>query len=135
MNTHDHAQPQAPRGAFGWSAAAIGTAVLALSACASTPPPPTAQMAVATAAVAHAAAAGSAEYAPAELAMARDKMGRANVALAAKDHEGALRLAQQAQLDAQLAEAKTEAEKARKAAVAMQDAGRALREEMARQPR
>ena len=43
--------------------------------------------------------------------------------------------AQQAQIDAQLAEAKTEAEKARKAAVAMQDAGRALREEMARQPR
>lgn len=117
-----------------WAGVPLAAALLVLAACASTPPP-TAAMAVATAAVAHAAAAGSAEHAPAEMAMAREKMGRANVALAAKDHDVALRLAQQAQLDAQLAEAKTEAEKARKAAAATQDAGRALREEMARQPR
>lgn len=124
-----------PRRRPTWLVAALGGAVLALAACASPTPPPTAQMAVANAAVAHAAAAGSAEYAPAELAMARDKMARANVALAARDHDAAMTLAQQAQLDAQVAEAKTEAEKARKAAVAMQEAGRALREEMARQPR
>lgn len=123
---------RAPQALLG---AALCGAVLTLAACASGPPPPTAQMAVANAAVAHATAAGSAEYAPTEMNMAREKLNRATTAMAAKDHENATRLAHEAQLDAQVAEAKTEAAKAQKAATAMQDAGRALREEMARQPR
>jgi septal ring factor EnvC (AmiA/AmiB activator) len=113
---------------------AIGVAALALAACASTPPP-TAQMAVSNAALAHAVGAGSVELAPAETALARDKMSRANLAIAAKDNDTALALAQQAQLDAQLAEAKTESSKARKSADALQDASRALREEMSRKSR
>ena len=44
----------------------------------------------------------------------------------------ALTLAQQAQLDAQVAEAKAEAAKAGKSVTALQEASRALREEMAR---
>jgi hypothetical protein len=55
--------------------------------------------------------------------------------MSTEDHAGALRLSQQAQADAQLAEAKAQAEKARRSALALQDAGRVLREEMARQPK
>ena len=114
--------------------AMLATAALAtglLGACASTPPP-TNQMAVSNAALAHAVAAGSGEYAPREMGMAREKMGRANLALAAKDNDAALTLAQQAQLDAQLAESKTETAKARKSAEALDEASRVLREEMNR---
>ncbi len=109
-------------------------AALALVACASTPPPVT-PMALAQAAVASAVAAGGVQYAPAETALARDKLARAQTALAAKDNDQALLLAEQVQVDARLAEARTEAEKARRSAAALQEATRALREEMARQPR
>lgn len=105
--------------------------VIFLGACASTPPP-TEQMAVANAALANAVTAGGPELAPTEMGMARDKMTRANLALAAKENDRALALAQQAQVDAQVAAAKAEASKARKAADAMQQASQALREEMAR---
>jgi hypothetical protein len=115
-----------------WALRAAAVAVISvLGACAS-PPAPTNQMAVSNAALAHAAAAGSTEYAPREMGMAREKMGRANVALAAKDNDAALSLAQQAQLDAQLAESKTETAKARKSAEALDEASRVLREEMSR---
>jgi Domain of unknown function (DUF4398) len=105
--------------------------VLLLAACASTPVP-SEQMAVSTAAVAGAVAAGAPELAPAEMALARDKMGRANAAIAAKDNDAAMLLLQQAAVDAQVAEAKAEAVKARKASDALQEAARVLREEMAR---
>ena len=111
----------------------LAGALLLLAACASTPPP-TAQMALANAAVTSATAAGGVEMAPAEMALAREKLRRAQTAMDAKDHDTALRLSQQAQADAQLAQAKAEAEKARRSALALQEAGRALREEMARQP-
>jgi hypothetical protein len=106
-------------------------AALTVSACATTPPP-TEQIAVTTAAVSHAAAAGSGQGAPIDLAMARDKLRRANLALAAQDNEQALRLAQQAHVDALVAEATTEASKARKSAQEVQEASRVLREEMSR---
>lgn len=110
---------------------ALATATLVLAACATTPPP-TAQMALANAALAHAVGAGSPELAPTEMAMARDKMMRANQAMASKDYDTALSLSQQVQLDAQLAEARAESVKAGKSARAMQEADRALSEEMAR---
>jgi len=112
----------------------VAAALLVLAACASTPPP-VAQMALANAAVSSAAAAGGVEMAAAEMALSRDKLRRAQTAMDAKEYETALRLSQQAQADAQVAEAKAQAEKARRSAMALQDAGRALREEMARQPR
>jgi alkylhydroperoxidase family enzyme len=114
---------------------ALAATALLLGACATTPPP-VEQIAVSNAALAHAVGAGSAEFAPTEMALARDKMARANAALAAKDNDTALALAQQAQLDAQLAEAKTGSAKARKSQQALDDAARALNDEMARkQPR
>lgn len=78
-------------------------AALVLAACAS-PPPPKEQMAVANSAVDQASS--NAADAPAELASARDKMVRANAAMAAKDYVAARQLADQAAADAALAQAK-----------------------------
>lgn len=119
--------PRRPRAPAFW----LGAATLALSACASAPVP-TEQLAVTTAAVANAVSAGGQELAPTEMSAARDKLVRAHLAVAAKDNGQALRLAQQAQVDAQLAESKAEATKARKAQTELQEAARVLREEMAR---
>ena len=106
-------------------------ALLALGACASLPPP-TAQLAVSTAALAHAQAATGQSQPQPELALARDKLQRANQALADKDHLAAGRLAQQAQVDALVAESRGETAKARRAAQEVQSAGQALTDELAR---
>ncbi len=111
--------------------AALACTTLLLGACASVPAP-TAQLAVSTAAVAHAAAAGGQSTPSADLALARDKLQRANRAMADKDHVIALRLAQQAQLDALVAESRMETGKARQTAQEVQAAAQALSEELAR---
>jgi hypothetical protein len=105
--------------------------LLALGACASVPPPTT-QLAVSTAALAHATAAAGQGPAQPELALARDKLRRANQALADKDNLTAGQLAQEAQLDALVAESRGETAKARLAAQEVQAAGRALADELAR---
>lgn len=87
---------------------------LALAACAGTPPP-NQQLWLATEAVAHAMSAGGAQYAPLEMRLARDKLHRATVAVTIKDHDTARTLAEQAQGDARLAEAKAGSAKARQA--------------------
>ena len=107
------------------------TAALVLGACATTPPP-TEQIAVSKAAVARAAGAGAAESAPVDLGTARDKLERAQAAMVAKDNDRALMLARDAQLDAQVAEAKARASRAQKAANEVQESSRVLREEMGR---
>lgn len=109
----------------------LSALTLGLGACA-TPPMPTDQIAVTTAAIAQAEAAGGQALAPAEMGMARDKLRRANLAVAAQAPDQARRLAQQAQLDALLAQAKAESSKSQKAADEVQAASRALREEMGR---
>lgn len=103
-------------------------AVLALAACASTPPP-TQQMAVSRAAVERATGPAAAE-APAELATARDKILRANQALAAKDHATARRLAEEAEADAALAEARARETRSEAALNAVRDSLRQLRESL-----
>ena len=77
-------------------------AALALAACASTDAPKE-QMAVANSAVDQAT--GNASEAPAELATARDKLTRANQAMARKDYLAARQLADEAAADAALAQA------------------------------
>ena len=106
-------------------------AAMALTACASAPPP-TEQMAVSTAAVANAVGAGATELAPNEMKSARDKLDRAQVAMGAKDYGSARALAQEAQVDAGVAQAKAQSAKARKAAEAVREDSRALNEEMNR---
>lgn len=106
--------------------------VVVLSACSSMKTPATADVAVSREAVASAASSGAPELAPAEMAAARDKMMRANQALAAKDYRTAQDLAQQAQADAKLAQSKANSAKATEAANALQDDIRVLREELDR---
>ncbi len=115
---------------LGLPALLIGTLVL-ISACASTPPP-TEQMAVSDAAVARASTAGGGEAAPADMQMARQKLDRAKVAMKAEDYDLARSLSEEAQVDAQLAEAKAGSTKARKAADELREGVRVLREELDR---
>ncbi len=110
---------------------AIGFAAVAMAGCASIPQP-TEQMAVSRSAITNAERAGGAEYAPLEMKTARDKMDRAGKAMAREDYEDARRLAEEAQVDARLAEKTAESAKAQKAAVALSDDIRVLREEINR---
>jgi hypothetical protein len=109
----------------------VGLAAAVMAGCASVPAP-TEQLAVSKAAVANAVDAGGPEFAPVEMRAAQEKLDRAGQAMAAKDYNSARSLAEQAQVDAQLAGSKARSAKAQKAALAVQDDRRALREELDR---
>lgn len=104
------------RGGRSRTALAVAATLLLGTACASRAPPPTDQMSVARAAVDAANTGGAQGYAPSELRLANEKLAMAQKAMLAKDHDAALRYAQQAQADAQLAVSKTHATNARIAA-------------------
>ena len=110
---------------------AVAAVSIALAGCASLPAP-TEQMAVSKAAIANAVSAGGSEYASVEMRSAQDKMDRANAAIAKEDFESARWLAEEAQVDARLAEKKAQSAKARKAALVMNEDLRVLREEINR---
>jgi septal ring factor EnvC (AmiA/AmiB activator) len=108
-------------------------AVLVLSVgCSSLKTPATADVAVSKAALDNAASAGGTEFAPVEMSAAREKLAKANKALAAKDYKLAEEWAAQAQVDAKLAQSKANSAKAQKAADALQDDIRVMREELIR---
>lgn len=104
---------------------------LFMAGCASIPAP-TEQMAVSKAAVSSAAGAGGNEFAPLPLKSAMEKMDVAELAMADKNYVIARRLAEQAQVDAQLAAATVRSAKAQKAALALQEGNRVLRQEIDR---
>lgn len=108
------------------------SAVVLMAGCASTPAP-TSQMAVSRAAVSNALAAGGNQFAPVQFKSASDKLAAAERAMTDKDYELALRLAQQAEVDAQLAAEMARSTKAQRAADALQDDIRVLRQEIERQ--
>lgn len=110
-------------------------ALLGMAACASSQKTPAvADVAVSRSAVESATSAGAAELAPDELQAAREKLMRANQALAAKDYRNAQDLATQASADARLAQSKANSAKASNAANELQESIRVLREELSRQP-
>jgi hypothetical protein len=102
--------------------------IAALAACASGPVP-LEQLAVAKESVQRAEQAGATELAPVEMSTARDKLQRAEQA--AQNHQGqvATRLADQANVDAQLAEATAREHKSHKAEMELQASLQALRQE------
>jgi Domain of unknown function (DUF4398)/NADPH-dependent FMN reductase len=108
------------------------TALTLLAAACASVPVPTDQMAVANAALANAVSAGGTELAPAQMRLSRDKLERANQAMAAKDYDQARTLAEQAEVDAQLAATNARYAKARQAASVLQEDSRVLREEINR---
>jgi len=108
------------------------SAVVFMAGCASTSAP-TEQMAVSRAAVSNALAAGGNQFAPVQFKAASDKLAAAERAMADKDYELALRLAEQAEVDARLAAEMARSTKAQRAADALQDDIRVLRQEIERQ--
>jgi len=108
----------------------IAVSAIFIAGCASIPP--TEQMAVSKVAVSNATSAGGNEFAPLPLKSAMDKMDAAERAMTAKDYVLARQLAEQAQVDAQLAAATARSAKAQKAASALQEDNRVLRQEIER---
>lgn len=105
--------------------------ILGLAACASTPIP-NEKIAVAKASVQRAEQSGAPELAPVELAAARDKLSRAEKAAANHDAQPATMLAEQANVDAQLAEATAAQQRSHKAATEFDASMQALRQESMR---
>lgn len=112
--------------------AGVAGAVALLAACSSVPPPKE-EMAVAKSTVERVTAApGTAASAALELQAARDKLARAQRAMHDKDYVQARRLAEQAQVDARLAESKAAAARGQQAVREVQDSIRALNDELQR---
>ena len=86
-------------------------AVLAMAACASAPPAPTAALQAAQQAIAVAERTEAGQYAPGELGEAHTKLVAANAAVADRKMVAGGRLAEQSQAEAELAAAKTTAAK------------------------
>jgi len=115
-----------------WLKLTCAIAVATMVGCSSMKTPATADVAVSKAAVDSAASADGAQYAPLDMRSAREKLAKANKAMADKDYELASEMANQAQADANLAQAKADSAKAKMAADALQDDIRVLREELKR---
>ena len=110
----------------------IGAALLVgIGACASGPAPD-AEMGAAELALSQAEDAEAAARSPAPYALARDKLERARAAMADGENVEARRLAEQALVDAQLAEAEARSAVAREHAEELRQSIETLREELAR---
>ena len=107
------------------------TSAFLIASCAGIPAP-VEQMAVSKVAVSNATSAGGNEFAPLQLKSAMEKMDGAERAMAAENYLQARQLAEQAQVDAQLATTTARSAKAQKAAGALQDYNRVLRQEIDR---
>jgi len=103
--------------------------LLNLSGCASVPPP-RGEMAASALAVSEAQEAEAPQYAPAELRSAREKMKVAKEAMADEDYKKARRFAEQALVDAQLAQAKAQADIQRQNVEALRRSIESLRHEI-----
>lgn len=114
------------------TASLAALAALALSACAVTPAAPTAQLAASRTAVDQARMAGASEEAPEEYETARSKLARAQAAFDAQDYTTATRLAREAEVDAQLAQARTQSMRSQQALVEIEHSIRALQNELDR---
>ena len=112
-------------------AMALAAGMAVLGGCASTPAP-VEQLAVAEAALQRANTTSTSESSAVELKVATNKLAAARQAMAAKDYELAGRLAEQATVDAQVAELRSQSARSRQAAQESKDASRALSEEINR---
>jgi hypothetical protein len=112
--------------------AGLGAAMALIAGGCVTTPVPNEQLAVAKSSVQRAEQAGAPEFAPVEMAAARDKLTRAERAAADHDARPATLLAEQANVDAQLAEATAQEQRSRKAAMEADANLQALRQESLR---
>lgn len=105
--------------------------VISFISCASTRPP-TEHIARSQSIINQAEQVGAENYAPLEIREARKKLERANELIEEKEYEKAKRMAEQAEVDAELAEAKTLSEKAQKAVRELRESIRIIKEEISR---
>jgi hypothetical protein len=109
-------------------------AILGVTGC-STVAPPKDRMAAAELALQEANKSKAPQYAPLELRMAADKLDEAKRAMNKEEYILARRLAEEALVDAQLAEAKAASEDARRAASDLRQSLETLRREAERSSR
>ena len=109
----------------------LSAALLVSVAACSSVPPPKEQLAVSRSAVDRANSTAAAD-APVEISAGRDKLARADIAMANKDYAQARQLAEQAEADAALAEARARSTRSDRALSELRDSIRALREELNR---
>lgn len=112
--------------------ASLSLGLLILSACAAPALPPTSALQAAQTAITNAERAQVADYASPELGVARQKLTDANAAVAEEDMLRAERLAEQSQVEAELALAKSQAVNAKKVNDEMLRSNTSLRQEMQR---
>lgn len=112
--------------------AAMG--LLMLAACATVPLPPTEALQAAEMAISNAEKARVADYASPELGQARDSLAAAHSAVEQQNMVLAARLAEQSQVNAQLAVAKAESAKAKVVNDEMSKSIDTLKQEMQRNP-
>jgi hypothetical protein len=89
-------------------------------------------MAVAEASVQSASSSNTSADAPRELQVATSKLAAAREAVLRKDYERGRQLAEQAEVDAQVAELRAQTVRSERAAAETQDASRVLSEEVTR---
>jgi len=114
----------------------VGTPLLCigvLAGCASQPPAAPA-LAAGSASLEAARSSGAPELAANDLAEARNKLDRARTLAQNGQNREAVRLAEQADVDAQLARARANTERSRRAVAEVEASLRTLREEMNRAP-
>jgi hypothetical protein len=113
-----------------WIGVSLVCGVLGMAGCAGKPP--LANLSQAELAVQEADTKTASQYAPLELKTAREQLAEAKRAMDDEEYDEARRLADQALVNAQLAEAKAGAEKARLAAAELQKSIQTLRTEVQR---
>ena len=111
----------------------VGIALVLVS-CASTKPP-TQELARTEAVINQADQVGAEEYAPLEIREARKKLQQARELESEEKYEKAKRMAIRAEVDAELAEAKTLSEKAQNAVKQLRESIKLLKEEIGRKQR
>jgi hypothetical protein len=111
----------------------ITVALSALAGCASTPKEPSAAVSRAEVSVDQADQAGARRYDPGTLDTSKEKLGQAKAAALKGNAMASDQLAEQAQLDAELAAATARAANAKKAADEVKASTATLRGEIARQ--
>jgi len=115
-----------------WTVGPLLCGALGISACAPARPPVTTVSRTEVTTVYQVSTSDASPYAPVELQLARDELDSARLALDAREYERASRLAEQAVLDARLAEVRAETESARLAARDLRLRSEALRDETIR---
>lgn len=107
----------------------IPLVLLFMGACATTNPP-TQKLTETETVIRQADQIGAGDYAPLEIRQARQKLEQARAAYNREDYDEAARLAEQARVDAELAQIKTLSGKSQKAVRELRESIRVLREEI-----